>query len=115
MLSKPFNPILGETFQCNISGLKIYIEHIYNKPPTYLFYCFSNNYKIYGHQIVEAKTGTNSVKAFKRGKYTIKFADNSEFEIEPPSVLISGITMGKRTFNYRKSALVIDKVKNIIN
>ena len=112
--AKPFNPILGETYQCKINGLDIYLEHIEHKPPTYSFYCKSKNYMIYGHQTIEANTGANSVKAFKKGKYIVRFADGHEFDLQPPSIIVNGVSMGKRTFNFRRCTTVIDKVGLII-
>jgi hypothetical protein len=108
--SKPFNPIIGETYQAKINDLDLYMEHIVNKPPTYSFYGVSKNYTLIGYQSVEAQTGANSVKAFKKGKYTVTFVDGQVFEIQPPSLIIKGVTVGKRIFYFRRSAVVIDKV-----
>lgn len=35
---KPFNPILGETFQASIGGIPIYLEQISHHPPITAFY-----------------------------------------------------------------------------
>ena len=32
-MQKPFNPILGETFQCFIKGIPMYYEQISHHPP----------------------------------------------------------------------------------
>ena len=41
--SKPFNPILGETFQCKNGDLNMYSEQTANHPITSNFYCFDDN------------------------------------------------------------------------
>ena len=35
---KPFNPILGETFECIIGGIPFYMEQISHHPPISSFY-----------------------------------------------------------------------------
>jgi hypothetical protein len=37
-ISKPFNPILGETYQGIIGGIPIYFEQISHHPPISAFY-----------------------------------------------------------------------------
>ncbi len=37
---KPFNPILGETFQCKINDSQIYCEQTCHHPPILNFYVF---------------------------------------------------------------------------
>jgi hypothetical protein len=32
-MEKPFNPILGETFQCRVDGCPVYAEQISHHPP----------------------------------------------------------------------------------
>ena len=40
---KPFNPIIGETFQCRIGDIDIYIEQTVNHPITLNIYCKEKN------------------------------------------------------------------------
>ncbi len=56
--TKPFNPIIGETFQCRIANLNYYAEQTLNKPPTWNFYVIDDEkkYKIYGHIATVAST-----------------------------------------------------------
>lgn len=35
---KPFNPILGETFQCKLDGTSFYFEQTCHHPPVLNFY-----------------------------------------------------------------------------
>ncbi len=116
--TKPFSPILGETFQCYIGELSIYIEQTRHKPLTNNFYMFYKNsyeclFKIYGCMTTDASTGANSVKAKKTGKFLIEFKDGTIHEIIFPKILISGTTMGTRLFNFTNTALVIDRKNNL--
>ena len=108
--SKPFNPILGETYQCKINNLKLYLEHIVHKPPTYRFYGISDNYTMYGYKTIEAVSNLNCIKASDDGSINIRFKDGHEFSINNPSIIVNGITVGKRTYNYRQTCSVIDRV-----
>ena len=111
--AKPFNPILGETYQVKIGNLDLYIEHIVHKPPAFRFYGKSKYYTISGYQSLEAKTGANSVKAFKSGIYTITFEGGHSFDIYPPTLMIKGVNVGKRLFYFRRSTIVVDRLRNI--
>lgn len=48
MMEKPFNPVLGETFQGSINGCPIYMEQVSHHPPIASFYFIGRGYKIYG-------------------------------------------------------------------
>ena len=115
LLTKPFSPILGETFQCKIGDVSIYIEQTEHKPLTCNFYMTSGKgiFKIYGSQTCEASTGANNVKAKKTGSFMVEFQDGSLYEIFAPQVHIKGTTVGRRTFNYKHIGVVADRKNNI--
>lgn len=113
--TKPFNPIIGETFQCTVGNLKVYLEQTEHKPVVMNFYAKDINglYKISGFLETKASTGANNVKARKSGRYMIEFKDGHVYELTLPQVYLKGITFGKRLFNYRYAALVSDKKNNL--
>lgn len=113
--SKPFNPIIGETFQCKIGPLNMYTEQTSNHPIISNFYAFDDDhlYKIHGYIITTASTGANSISAIKKGKYQITFKDGTLYTIHLPGVLVKGITVGKRYFNYVKKMLVVDETNKL--
>ena len=45
---KPFNPILGETFECLIGGIPLYMEQISHHPPISYFFMETDDFKSYG-------------------------------------------------------------------
>jgi len=47
-IEKPFNPILGETYQGFIDGCPIYAEQISHHPPISALLFFGRGYKVYG-------------------------------------------------------------------
>lgn len=107
---KPFNPLIGETFQCRIGDLRLYLEQTQNHPITANFYGVDDNknYELYGYQITDANVNVNTVTATRLGKYFIKFKDGTIFRIRIPAAVLRGITMGERMFSYETKALVID-------
>jgi hypothetical protein len=52
-MEKPFNPILGETYQCWIDGCPVYFEQISHHPPIAAYFMRGRGYTISG--TVEAK------------------------------------------------------------
>ena len=108
---KPFNPILGETFQCRIGNLKIYLEHTKNHPITANFYAIDDDklYEMFGYQITDASLTPTTCMATRLGLYYIRFIkDNTIFRIRIPDVLVRGTTVGDRLFSYENKCLVID-------
>ena len=47
-MEKPFNPVLGETFQGSINGCPIVLDQISHHPPIAAFYFTGRGYRIYG-------------------------------------------------------------------
>lgn len=113
--TKPFNPIIGETFQCRIGNINFYAEQTINKPPTWNFYSFDDDklYKIYGYISTDASTGANSIKATKKGKCIVELRDGNIYEIYFPQIYIKGTTLGKRLFNFKKKAVVVNHGANL--
>ena len=112
--SKPFNPILGETFQCLLGDeTTVYIEHTVHSPPTSNFLLRGRNYSAFGYIITEASIGANSVKARKSGSFTIKFNDGITHKIYYPTISIKGTTVGTRTFNFSYFAAVTDETNRV--
>ena len=115
ILLKPFNPIIGETYQAKIGNLNIYLEQTVHKPPTANFYCFDDDglYKIYGYLAVTAHAGVNCFTSKKIGNVIIEFKDGNKYKIYYPTILVGGTTMGKKYFNIKNIALMVD-LKNEI-
>lgn len=102
---KPFNPILGETFQAKIGeNTFIYVEQTSHHPPIYNFLLENTKkkYRMTGFEEISASTGTNSITARSYGKFIIEFSDinneKSKFRLTTPIVKIGGTLYGDRTF-----------------
>lgn len=115
---KPFNPILGETYQgVWPDGSKIFVEHVSHHPP---ISCFEVNHseglwQFEGSYEYTAKVTDlgNSVTGRQIGKNRVRFQDGSYIEFEYPTMKIYGLLYGKRTtqwdgafeFEYKKYGL----------
>jgi hypothetical protein len=107
---KPFNPIIGETFQCRIGNTDIYVEQTVNHPLTLNIYCKERSglFTVYGYCITDASTNINSLTLARLGKCFIKFKDNTIYRYRIPPILLKGLTMGDRLFNYIQNSIVQD-------
>ena len=114
---KPFNPLLGETFQIKIGNLNCYFEQSMINPPTTNIYCFDTDglYKIYGYISLHIKTGINNCKVLKKGNLYIEYTNGQKYKIYYPSYYIGGVTIGKRSFNVRDSSLIIDETNRLVS
>jgi hypothetical protein len=59
--------------------------------------------------ITEASTGANSITANKTGTFVVEFKDGTKHKFYFPTVAIKGLTVGKRTFNYKHASMVHDE------
>ena len=114
---KPFNPLLGETYQVKISNLNCYFEQTKINPPTTNIYCFDtdNLYRIHGYISIYTKVGINNVKVLKSGNLYIDFFNGNKYKIFYPSYYIGGITIGKRNFNVTNTALILDLTNRLVS
>jgi hypothetical protein len=109
-MNKPFNPILGETFQCKVKDFLIYVEQTSHHPPVFNYYVKHPNLTCFGYNAMESSTGTNSVKVFTKGKFFIKFNDGIVYNYCFPPFIMNGLTMGKRLVNFSESIVITDLV-----
>lgn len=112
---KPFNPIIGETFQCRIGNIDLYIEQTVNHPITLNIYGkeINGEFIMYGHLITDASIHVNSLYTSRLGKYFIKFKDGTLFRVIMPPITLKGLSMGDRLFNFIDKGLVIDLTNNL--
>ena len=79
---KPFNPILGETFQATIGDYEIVVEQISHHPPITAFEMWSdtleNSPHLSGYIEFECKTGLRVVTVSKQGMIKTYFPDNDQ-------------------------------------
>ncbi|GAB4822181.1 hypothetical protein N2152v2_009227 [Parachlorella kessleri] len=92
--AKPFNPILGETWQAGLpDGSQIFLEQISHHPPISAFeLCGPNNmYMFSGLSQPAVSYKTNAVKTTAKGYRAISFPDGSKISIQYPAYYLKGL------------------------
>jgi hypothetical protein len=111
---KPFNPILGETFQCKILDSLFYLEQTSHHPPISNYYVIGKNYKAYGYNEPEANGGANSFDIGAKGNTNVLFDDGDVHSINNPGMCIGGTIIGDRTIKFLGELQIVDKKNDLI-
>lgn len=92
---KPFNPLLGETFELVNDKYKLICEQVSHHPPVSTCYCESKDYIIFFNTIVTNKFWGNSLEFKPLGKTRIELKTFSEhYTINRPSNIAQNIIFG---------------------
>lgn len=111
---KPFNPLLGETFQATLEdGTTIDCEHTSHHPPITNYYVKSHQFTVYGALTINGEIHANSLNAFNEGWGTVEFKDGHKVKFCLPNLYIWGLIMGSRGLQYTAGAIVMDEVNGI--
>jgi len=96
---KPFNPILGETFQAKYpNGVEVFCEQISHHPPVSSWQVIDpdGKFMFYGNGNWVAGIKGNAVKGRQTGINCVQFADGSKISYELPGILVKGVLWGHR-------------------
>lgn len=100
---KPFNPILGETYEARFAdGTQIFCEQVSHHPPISSWQVTGpgNSYHFYGHGQTAASARGNSLKGYQTGLNCIEFADGTKISFTLPVLHIGGVMWGERVLYY---------------
>ena len=95
-MEKPFNPILGETFQGWVNGCPVYCEQISHHPAISNFLMIGRGYRVFGTFEPKVNLRLNTACGSQMGEYTIQFdryATNS-VRFQMMTCEIHGVTYG---------------------
>ena len=109
IMQKPFNPILGETFQGYLQGIPIYYEQISHHPPISAYYMKCKEYTMYGNLVAFINMGLNTGVGGNSGPMHILMENGSHFECYFPPGEISGLIYGQRKFRSFGRGYVVEK------
>ena len=111
---KPFNPLLGETFQGTLAdGTTIDCEHTSHHPPITNYYVNSQHFKIYGSLTINGEIHANSINAFNEGWGTVEFKDGQKIKFCTPNLYIWGLVVNSRGLQYTAPIIVIDEANQL--
>lgn len=114
---KPFNPILGETYQASFfDGTKVFMEQTSHHPPVSHWDVEApGRWRMYGHGEATASVTTgNTIKCGRKGSNTIVFAsDGAVITWDSPSLFVGGLLWGTRTMEFSGEITVTDAKNNL--
>jgi hypothetical protein len=114
-LGKPFNPILGETFQSKSGNSLFYAEQTTHHPPRTNFYIKNTKFVHHGHIAPEATGSVNSITAHIGGKFIIDYSDGGQYKITYPGFSLMGLMIGRRYLNFEGALKIEDTVLSNFN
>jgi len=112
---KPFNPILGETFQAKIGNSNFYVEMTSHHPPIFNFLYTGENYRVHGYNESEVSSGANSLKAKYKGNYVVEFKNGVTHHVYFPEFRLTGMLFGNRSINYEGNLVIVDEENDLIS
>lgn len=102
--AKPFNPVLGETFQGEFAdGTQIFTEQSCHHPPVTSWQVFgpANSYRMYGYGEWTASFHGNSVTGHQRGRHVVEFpSDGQQIVYTLAKAQVHGVMWGDRIIEY---------------
>jgi hypothetical protein len=111
---KPFNPILGETFQGDLDeNTQIFIEHISHHPAISYYYIVGESWKCWGYFLYNAKIKPNTVIAFAEQWSTLQFSDGNIIKFTWPALEMGNFILGTRKMAIVKNLVVKDTHSHI--
>lgn len=129
--SKPFNPILGETWHATLSdGTRAFMEQISHHPPISAFQIIGpgKSYYFHGHSQPTVTYKTNGITSYAVGERQIEFLDGTVIDVSFPEYNVRNImststtradVSGKVDFIDRQNGLVaslqIGKIPGSVN
>lgn len=114
---KPFNPILGETYEATYpDGTQIYLEHVCHHPVASAFDVHGPHglYRISGRYEFESVTSRNSIYNHQIGTTKITFHDGHSITYTLPQIKMSGILFGDRVVELAGTATFEDAQNNLV-
>ncbi|CAD8101040.1 unnamed protein product [Paramecium primaurelia] len=108
-MEKPFNPILGETFQGYFDNCPIYCEQISHHPPICIIQYYGRKYKIDARLELVANFHSNSVVGRNVGEVKVIFENPpQEIIILLAPGCIYGTTFGDKSMDFLEKQFLFD-------
>lgn len=108
-MQKPFNPILGETFQAYLGGIPIYYEQVSHHPPISSYYMKCEEFTMHGYLNAVVNVSLNSGSGGNSGIMNIEMKNGNKFHLSFFPADISGLIYGKRKYAATHKAFVFNR------
>lgn len=95
---KPFNPLLGETFECvrEDRNLRFIAEKVVHQPPIVASYAEGKGWHAVGWSAVKNKFWGKSLELIPEGQIRLEFDDGDAFTFEKPSSFMRNLLAGNK-------------------
>lgn len=104
---KPFNPILGETYQAKLGQhTDLSMEHICHHPAISQFLVSGRGWRATGSFIFAGKIGANKVTIYYDKWFNVEFDDGVKLEVLYPGLRMGGLIFGSRKMSYTNCLVV---------
>ncbi|XP_019417292.1 PREDICTED: oxysterol-binding protein-related protein 1C-like [Lupinus angustifolius] len=96
-ICKPFNPLLGETYEANFpdKGLRFISEKVSHHPMIVACHCEGTGWKFWGDSNLKSKFWGRSIQLDPVGTLTLEFDDGEVFEWSKVTTSIYNLILGK--------------------
>lgn len=102
--NKPFNPILGETYQGEYgNGMRVFCEQVSHHPPVSCWEVVDprERFRFTGTGHITATTRANSVRACQKGDSSVLFySDGAVVSWNLPGLILKNVMFGERVLKY---------------
>ncbi|KAG1334686.1 oxysterol-binding protein-related protein 1C [Cocos nucifera] len=94
---KPFNPLLGETYEADYpdKGLRFFSEKVSHHPMIVACHCEGNGWKFWGDSNLKSKFWGRSIQLDPVGVLTLEFDDGEVFQWSKVTTSIYNLILGK--------------------
>ncbi|MBA0685396.1 hypothetical protein Goari_013059 [Gossypium aridum] len=94
---KPFNPLLGETFEADYpeKGLRFFSEKVSHHPTLLAFHCEGKGWKFWGDSNLCSKFSGRSIQLDPVGVLTLEFDDGETFQWSKVTTNIYNLILGQ--------------------
>ncbi|KAJ4803050.1 hypothetical protein LUZ62_015616 [Rhynchospora pubera] len=101
-LCKPFNPLLGETYEAEFpeKGLRFFSEKVSHHPMVMACHCEGRGWKFWGDSELKNKFWGQSIQLDPVGKLTLEFDDGETFQWSKVTTTIHNLIIGKVFCNH---------------
>jgi hypothetical protein len=110
---KPFNPILGETYQGEIAGCPIFMEQISHHPPLTSILFLGRGFKIYGTMQIDVNLRLNYVRGVNHSNMVLELDNGDKITFDVPDMIVNGLILGERTIYWEGTTHIVDQ-KNLL-
>lgn len=113
-IGKPFNPILGETYQARFGDLFVYLEQTSHHPPISALLIKNDQIEMSANVEVSVDMGLNTLNSFLVNWLQLRVSSTgSEYLIKLPDVAMDGIVYGDRLYRVANRGFVLETKQNI--